>query len=673
MTISSICSNLWRKKTVITSNLHDSKLKRCLGLLDLIGLGIGSSLGVGVYIMTSYAISKDAGPSFVISVIIAGLATLFAGLCYAEFSARLPRAGSSYYYTYVTLGEFCGFVIGWNMILEHIITTCIAAKAWSQYLDYMLNGTIKSVIDENMSWNGGEVWGESPDIVAFLIILVITLIVAMKARLSTVLLMVLTFFNILIVMCFVCIGYFHVKHDNWTEPPGFFAHGFTGVLSGASTLIFTFTNIEAITSASEEAKEPTRVTSSAITYSIFICSIVYFCISTSATLSLHHFPEDSLIALPHVLSNLHIHGASSVIAVGGLIGLLASLIGSLFYLTRQVYSISNDRLILKCLSRVSSKWNIPVYSVILLGLVSAIISLVLEFEILLQVVSIGTLLSYSVLAVSVICVRYQPGTVGLYVEYEDPDDINFMQCTDFNYSHLQLDANKSNVSAEERFRGCDKIPKHTNGYSTGASALIRKSVSFDDKYRLDRMSEQTNYYQSPRDSTYTRLDSVVSSTSNGNVSGLLRLPSDIVLEPTESTWKTAAIGLLIYITCSCVLSIITLYAEFLLHLDSWWMLLIIFVFSILLISATVLIVRQPENRTKLYFRTPYVPFIPLLAILINVFLLASLSFMCWIRFLLWMALGLLLYFGYGYRNSLEYQTDEQEVVLYEITDESNAH
>ena len=408
------------------------------------------------------------------------------------------------------------------------------------------------------------------------------------------------------------------------------------VLSGASTLIFTFTNIEAITSACEETKEPTRVTSSAITYSIFTCSVIYFCISTSATLSLRHFPENSLIALPHVLSNLHIHGASSVIAIGGIIGLFASLIGSLFYLARQLYAISNDRLIFKVLSTVSSKLNIPVYSVLLMGLLCAIISLVLEFEILLQVVSIGTLLSYSVLAVSVICVRYQPGTIGLYVEYEDPDDVNFMQCTDFNYSHLQLDGT---IPAEDRYRGYNKISKHSNGYTTGASALIRKSVSFDEKYKLDRMSEQANCYQSPRDSTYTRLDSVVSSTSNGSVSGLLRLPSDIVLEPNESTWKSAALGLLIYITCSCVLSIITLYAEFLLHLNSWWMLLIIFVFSILLISATVLIVRQPENRTKLYFRTPYVPFIPLLAILINVFLLASLSIMCWIRFLIWMAIG----------------------------------
>ncbi|XP_053379075.1 cationic amino acid transporter 2-like isoform X2 [Mercenaria mercenaria] len=669
MTISAICSNMWRKKTVITSKLHDTKLKRCLGLLDLIGLGLGSSLGVGVYIITSYAISKEAGPSYVISVIIAGLATLFAGLCYAEFSARLPRAGSAYFYTYVTLGELFGFVIGWNMILEHVITTAIAAKAWSQYLDYMLNGTINSVIRESTSWHGGEVWGDCPDVVAFLITILITILVAMKAKVSTVLMMVLTFFNILIVMCFVCIGYFHVKHDNWTEPPGFFAHGFTGVLSGASTLIFTFTNIEAITSASEETKEPTRVISSAITYSIFTCSVIYFCISTAATLSLHHFPDDTLIALPHVLSNLHIHGASAVITVGGLVGLSASLIGNIFYLTRQVYSISKDRLVFGFLSRVSSKWNIPIYSVLVMGFLSSIIALILEFEILLQVVSIGTLLSYSALAISVICVRYQPGTVGLYVEYEDPDDLNFMQCTDFNYSNFQLDANKSKLSTEKTIRDCEKL--HTNGFTPGASAFMRKSVSFDENFKLDRMTDQSNYYQRPRDSTYTRLDSVISSTPNGSVSGLLQLPSDIVLDPNESTWRTAALGLLIYILCSCVLSVITLYAEYILHLDSWWMLLIVFVFSILLISATVLIVKQPENRTKLYFRTPYVPFIPLLAILINVFLLASLPVMCWVRFLLWMALGLLLYFVYGYRHSLEYQTDEQEVVLYEITEDSN--
>lgn len=405
--------------------------------------------------------------------------------------------------------------------------------------------------------------------------------------------------------------------------------------------MFTFTNIETITSASEETKEPCRVSSSAITYSVFICSVIYFCISTAATLSLHHFPDDSLVALPKVLGNLHIHGASAVIAVGGIIGLTASLIGCLFYVARVVYSISKDRLLFGFLSKVTHNTQVPICSVFLSGFLTSLMALVLKFEILLQIVSLGTLLSYSVLAISVICLRYQSGTVGLYVEYEDPDDLNFMQCTDFNYANFQLDANKSNTKmmSETTSRHYEDQPKYSNGFTSGASTLMRKSMSFDEKYKLDKISEERRYSQRPRDSTYTRLDSVISSTSNGSVSGLLRLPSDIILEPNDSTWRTAALGLLIFIICSCALSVITLYVEFIFHLDSWWMLLVVFLFSILLISATVLIVRQPENRTKLYFRTPYVPFIPLLAILINVFLMASLSFMCWIRFIIWMTLG----------------------------------
>ncbi|WAR14516.1 SL7A1-like protein [Mya arenaria] len=153
--------------------------------------------------------------------------------------------------------------------------------------------------------------------------------------------MALVFLSVLITTCFVCIGYFHVDHNNWTEPPGFFHHGFSGVMHGAATMMFTFAGLEVVTSASEETREPSRTTPSAIMYTILITSVVYFSVSTSATLSLHLFPNATSTALPVVIGTLHIHGASSVIAVGGLIGLLASLIGlSLYFL--HGYKHSNE-------------------------------------------------------------------------------------------------------------------------------------------------------------------------------------------------------------------------------------------------------------------------------------------------------------------------------------------
>lgn len=422
------------------------------------------------------------------------------------------------------------------------------------------------------------------------------------------------------------------------------------VLSGAATILFTFTNVEAITSASEETKEPSRVIPSAITYTVCACSVAYFCVSTAATLSLHQFPDDTLVALPTVLQDLHIHGASTIIAIGGVLGLTASLIGSLFYLTRLVYSMANDRLLFGFLSKVSDTIHVPVYSALLTGLLSSVIALLLEFELLLQIVSIGTLLSYTVLAISVICLRYQSGMIGLYVEYEDPEDFNFIQCTDFTYADFHLDANKSNMKVpiqhamkynqSSSYNQHEHIPKYQNGFKNGAPKFVRKSISFDENFKRDKLISKSGDNSKPRDSTYTRLDSMISSTSNGSVSGLLRIPSDVVLEPNESTWRTAATGLLLFILCSCILSVMSLYAEFMLHLESWCILFIMFIFSILLISATVLIAKQPENRTLLYFRTPYVPFVPLLAILLNIFLMASLSVTCWIRFIIWMSLGM---------------------------------
>ncbi|KAL4221591.1 hypothetical protein ACF0H5_019848 [Mactra antiquata] len=639
--------------------------------IDLFSLsGLGSSLGVGIYVVMSYAISTQAGPSFVISVIIAGVATLFAGLCYGELSSRLPKSGSSYMYIYVTLGEILGFIVGWNMIFEHIVTTAIAAKAWSQYLDFLCNGTIKSYVQDKIHWHDNGYISECPDILASGIIILVTVLIAMKVKLTSVILLVLAFFNILIILCLVCIGYFHVKHENWTNPPGFFAHGFSGVLKGAATLMFIFTNVEAVTSASEETKDPCRTVPTSITYTVFICFVLYFCTATATTLSIHILPEDAMTSFPEILTSLHIHGAKFVIAIGGLIGLTASIVGNMFYVSRQIYAISSDGILFKVLSRVNENLKQPLNSVFTVSLISSVVALIFDCELLIQLVSIGTLLSYTIIAISVICLRYQPGTVGLFIEYEDPDDV-FMQSTDFTYGALQLDAGKQNAkrfSNQQPIR-YDQGGSYSNGYRYGETNQFKRSLSFDDKAKIK--GGQNSLYNRLNDSSYMKLNSVVSSTSNGSVSGLLQMSSDILIEPNDTTWRNATIGLLVFIMSSVLFCVCCVCLESFVHLESWVILIIVFIFTLLLVSATGFITKQPCNRTKLFFRTPYVPFIPLLSIFINIFLVASVSITCWLRFIIWMTAGMLLYGCYSYRHSAEHHIDEQEVILYEITDDSH--
>lgn len=412
--------------------------------------------------------------------------------------------------------------------------------------------------------------------------------------------------------------------------------------------MFTFTGIETITSGSEEAKQPSRTTPSAITYSVYISSVVYFCVSTAATLSLHKFPGSTLAVLPEVLQTLNVHGASAVICIGGLLGLLASLVGVSYSVPRLLYAFSYDRMLCKVFSGVSSKGRLTVLGSLLCGCVVATVSLLLRTEILLHIVSIGTLLAYIAVAISVICMRYQPGTreIGLRVEYDEVDESNFMQCTDFTYANFQLDASKSNnfnayrsgaMTNQLKLNALQREFKGEKTRLTNGFGRYNKSFSFDDKARLDKALKQSEMYNSTRDNTYTRLDSVISSTSNGSISGLLRLPSDIALEPTEQTWRKVKIGLVMFLVCSLVLCVIQTCVS--MYLNSVWILVIIIVSLVCLTSAMVLVARQPQNRIKFYSNTPYVPFVPLLSIVLNTLLLASLPVQCWIRFSVWMCLG----------------------------------
>ena len=384
-------------------------------------------------------------------------------------------------------------------------------------------------------------------------------------------------------------------------------------------------------------------------YTVFISFGTYFCVSTATTLSLHNFNSSSAITLPTVLQTLDIHGASSIISVGGILGLSASALGACFYLPRVIYSMSSDRILFRELSVISDKTKMPIYSVLLTGSLSAILALVTNFDMLLHIVSIGSLLAYTIVAISVLCLRYQSERVGLYVEYEDPDDLTFVECTEFSYADFHLDASKNtrpcvhsilsnsfNRNSSSKLYQ-EKTPQ--NGFYSQLLSQSRPNVSFDETSRLEINMQDNTSPTIPKDSTYKRLDSVVSSTSTGSVSGLFRMPSEVVLEPNDSTWLRFAIGLITYIICSVIMAVFTIHVIPLLNLTSVVIFMVVLLMSIVMILASVLIAKQPQNSARLIFQTPYVPFVPLLCILLNIFLLASLSQESWIRFLIWMAMG----------------------------------
>ncbi len=244
-----------RKQVETTSTALDTKLNRCLSTVDLTLIGIGSTLGSGVYVLTGDIAKNTAGPGIAVSFFIAGVASVLAGICYAEFGARVPRAGSAYVYTYVTVGELAGFVVGWNLLLEYGIGSATVAKGLSSYLDATFNHKIKNYIISKtgtISLFGDETYF---DFFAFTFSILVSVFISLGVKNTSRLNNLCTFANILVIVMVITMGAFYCDVKNWDDYAPF---GVSGIISGASSCFFAFIGFDVIATTGEEAAKPSR-------------------------------------------------------------------------------------------------------------------------------------------------------------------------------------------------------------------------------------------------------------------------------------------------------------------------------------------------------------------------------------------------------------------------------
>lgn len=378
-------------------------LAKVLGPFDLILMGIGAIVGTGIFVLTGTG-AVTAGPALTLSFIVAAVACGFAALCYAEFASTVPVAGSIYTYTYATLGELAAWMIGWDLLLEYGLATSAVSVGWSGYFQSLIAGfgwqlpTVLTAAPGAVP--GVTTWINLP---ALCIMLVLTAMLSWGVRESARLNNIMVAIKVGVVLLFIAVGSRHVQPVNW-QP--FMPYGYNGMLSAAALVFFAFIGFDAVTSAAEEVKRPERDLPIGIIGSLAACTILYVIVSAIMT---GIVPYQQFLGVDHpVTLALKYAGENWVAAfvdLGAILGMTTVILVMAYGQTRVIYAMSRDGLLPKRLSTVHPRFHTPFFATWLVGIVFGLIAAVVPLNILTELINIGTLAAFSLVAIAVVILR----------------------------------------------------------------------------------------------------------------------------------------------------------------------------------------------------------------------------------------------------------------------------
>lgn len=461
-------SKMTRRKTV-GADFFQTQMKRCLKIWDIVFLGTGHMIGAGIYILTGEVAKDTSGPALVVSFVLAGVAAFLSALCYAEFGGRVPKAGSAYSYGYVSIGEFWAFIIGWDMLVENMSGAAALGVAWSGYLDSLTHMAIRNGTRQvfgSLQETAG-VFGTEPNFVAAALVILVSVFMAVGVKISTRFNSVFAVVNLLVIAFTVIYGMTFARKDYLTNPAycqqnltcskhseivtdqckssnAFMPFGFSGVVSGAAKVFFAYVGFDSIAAAGEETVKPQRTIPLATLLAMIIVTLAYVMMSLTLTMMVPYCTIVTDSAFATAFKDRGVYWAQYVVSVGALSGMTTVLFGSLFATPRGVYAMSQDGLLCKFLSYVHPRTQTPLVGIVIFGMLTTLMSLVFTLKILTEFVSIGTLMAYSIVACSVIALRYEPNAARYSTESQ------MLAMKDIENKAGQL---------KSRFKFCDGVSK----------------------------------------------------------------------------------------------------------------------------------------------------------------------------------------------------------------------
>ncbi|BAU01683.1 hypothetical protein HKW66_Vig0148530 [Vigna angularis] len=587
-----------RVDSAVESNSH-GQLAKELTVPHLMAIGVGATIGAGVYVLVGTVAREHSGPALPLSFLVAGFAAALSALCYAELASRCPSAGSAYHYSYICVGEGVAWLIGWALILEYTIGGAAVARGITPNLAALIGGMEN--LPSFLSWHSIPGTNIVVDPCSAIVVFIVTGLLCAGIRESTVVQSVVTTVNIF-ALIFVIIGggYLGFK-SGWVGyqlPTGYFPFGVDGMLAGSATVFFAYIGFDAVASTAEEVKNPQRDLPLGIGASLFLCCGLYMLVSIVIVGLVPYYAINADTPISSAFADNGMQWAAYVINAGAFTALCASLLGAILPQPRILMAMARDGLLPPFFSDINSHSQVPVKSTIVTGLVAALLAFLMEVSELAGMVSVGTLLAFTVVAISVLILRYiPPNEIPLAPSVMEP----FVSAST-GYSWSRLEANEDTKA-------------HAGTSHTTIPPTVKEDV--------------------PNDPLIAKDTIIAKYVHEGN--------------------RRKLIGWAIAVTCLGVF-ILTFAASNNTIISSIRFALC-GVGGTLLLSGFVFLNFMDQDDARHNFGhsggfiCPFVPLLPIACILINSYLLINLGAATWARVSIWLAIGIVVYVFYGRSHS----------------------